>query len=112
MVAFTVSTPEPGYAGRVGAVEFVDGAATVDEVTHAAELAYFRVRGYGVEPVEPGESGPVEDEEATDELPKKSASTDAWRAYAVKHGMSAEEADAFTRDQLVERFVVTEETAS
>jgi hypothetical protein len=123
MAAFTVTTPEPGYVGQVGSVVFVDGAATVDEVTYAAELAYFRDRGYGVEPVDGGEpesvevedEAQVEDEEPdveADAPPKKSASAAAWRAYAVTHGMSAEEADEFTRDQLVERFVVTEETAS
>jgi hypothetical protein len=99
MAAVTVTTPEPGYTGQVGNVVFADGVATVDEDTHAAELAYFRGRGYGVEPVEGNDSEPGGVEAA-------------WRAYAVTHGMSAEEAEEFTRDQLVERFVVTEETAS
>lgn len=45
---FTVTTPVAGYSGKVGGVTFVDGQATVDEDTHAAELAYFRAQGYGV----------------------------------------------------------------
>ena len=43
--------------------------------------------------------------------PRKSGSAADWRAYAIANGMSPEEAETFTRDQLVERFT-SEETES
>lgn len=107
---YTVRTPEAGYTGMVGRVGFGDGVAVVDESTNAAELTYFRNAGYHVEPVEPaGEAA-----EAAALPPRRSASTQDWRAYAVSQGMPAVDADALSRDQLVERFAQagTEEETS
>lgn len=52
MAQFTVTTPVAGHSGKVGGVQFIDGAAVVDDGTHAPELAYFRAQGYGVEAAE------------------------------------------------------------
>lgn len=101
MAAFTVRTPVAGSTDKIGAVQFVDGTAQVDDEVHAAELRYFRQAGYGVEAHEEPASEPDLTESA-DGLPKKSASTETWRAYAAAHGI--EDPDEFTRDELVAHF--------
>jgi hypothetical protein len=93
-----VRTPVAGYSGKVGAVMFVDGVARVDE--DAQEMHYFRSAGYGVEDVD-GDQAAAEEVEG---LPRKSASTEAWRAFAVDNGMSQEQASALSRDDLVAHF--------
>jgi hypothetical protein len=112
MARYRVSTPVPGANDKIGDVVFTDGVALVDEDADAAVLAYCRGAGYSVELAD---EQTVEAEEPAGEesaaTPKKSASTEAWRAWAVEHGgMSAEEAETLSRDQLVERFTSTEET--
>jgi hypothetical protein len=42
-------------------------------------------------------------------MPKKSASTEAWQSYAISKGMDAEQAQAMTRDQLVEHYAAADE---
>ncbi len=44
------------------------------------------------------------DADAGDDKPAGNASTDDWRAYAVSQGMSQEEADQYSRDELVEYY--------
>lgn len=39
-----------------------------------------------------------------DGLPAKNASTETWRAYATAHGMSAEDADQMSRDDVVAHY--------
>lgn len=128
MAKVKVATPVPGYTGSVGGVHFANGEALVDEDTHAAELGYFRASGYFVaDDAEAAEVPPVGvDEEAVDDAadsgdeadddavrtPAKNAKAATWRAWAVEHGgMSAEEAGALSRDQLVERFAEAEENS-
>jgi hypothetical protein len=107
---FLVTTPIAGYTGEVGKVHFADGVALIDDETDAATLAYCRGAGYTVEAPDEPEAKADEPDEA--ELPKKSASTEVWRAWAAEHGgMEADEAATLSRDQLVERFTIsTEET--
>lgn len=104
MATVTVRTPVAGANDTVGAVRFVDGVAQVDPVAHAAELRYFRSAGYTVEEpdVEPTEEPDVEP--VVDDLPKKSASTEVWRAFAASHGMAEEEANAMSRDELAAHY--------
>lgn len=116
MTQYLVTTVVPGFTGDVGTVHFADGVALVDDEKDAATLAYCRSAGYTVEEPASVEEAVDEAEEPLDELgdeqPKKSASTDAWRTWAVDHGgMTADEAATLSRDQLVERFTTsTEET--
>lgn len=107
MAQFLVTTPVPGFTGDVGKVRFTDGVALIDDETDAAALAYCRAAGYTVE----DPTGPEPEPEADPaEQPKKSASTEAWRTWAVERGgMQADEAATLSRDQLVERFTSTEE---
>ena len=118
---FRVRTPEPGHVGEVGGVVFVDGEAVVD---HGPALAYFRSAGYHItsidEPTaaEPTESAvPVDPAEPVDvdgpaaessqpggERPRDNASTETWRAYAIDHGMTPEEVENLSRDDLVARY--------
>lgn len=111
MAVYRVRTPVPGASGDIGNVHFSNGVALVDEETDAAVLAYCRGAGYTVEAIEPEPEVEGEPEPEGAEMPKKSASTEAWRAWAVEHGgMEADEAATLSRDQLVERFTSTEET--
>lgn len=105
MARFDVAAPVADFDGEVGGVRFAAGRAVIDDTTHAAALAYCRGAGYAVAEVEGEQDG-------TPALPKKSASADTWRAYAVANGMTAEEAETLTRDQLVERFTNTEEESA
>lgn len=103
-----IATPVPDYSGSVGGIRFDHGRAEVDEDRFAAEVAYCRARGYTVTDLAPAGEEPSGEGA---ELPKKSASTDVWRAYAVEHGMTADEANALSRDQLAERFTTTKESS-
>ena len=98
MALTKVTTPVLGFTGESVGVSFRDGVGHTD---NPAALAYFRSQGYGVE-----EAGAPAD---ADPAPRKSASKADWAAYAVAHGMTAEEAETLTRDQLVERFTTKEE---
>lgn len=103
---FRVTTPQPGFTGESVGVHFTDG---VGECPDGPALRYFRAQGYGVEPV--AELAEPEPAEPADSRPARNASTEAWRAYATEHGLTADDANELTRDQLVELFT-TEETQS
>jgi len=104
MATHRISTPAPGHTGQVGGVMFQDGHADIDAAENAAEMAYFRSAGYGVEEIGDVEApAPVAVVEQG-ELPRKSASAAAWREYAVANGMDKDEADGLSRDELVARY--------
>lgn len=104
MATHRILTPEPGHTGKVGNVEFVDGVAEINEATYPGELAYFRAQGYGVEELEPAEERDVDGDGQVEKLPARNASTEAWRQFAVEHGMTPEQADGLGRDELVAHF--------
>lgn len=123
-----INTPVDDHNGAVGNVVITQGVGCADSEVHAAEVAYCRRNGYTVTELEPDEVvelrqtradlgftpeqvAEMEAEDA-DPMPRRSGSTEAWRAYAVTHGIPAEEADSLTRDQLVERFTTTEDDQS
>ncbi|GAA2772819.1 hypothetical protein GCM10010470_00410 [Saccharopolyspora taberi] len=92
-----VSAPTP-YTGTVVGVEFVDGTG---ETSDPAALAYFRRHdAYSIDgdeqPAAPA-SGPVE-------MPKPSARKSDWLDYAVSQGMSRDDAESLTRDDLARFF--------
>lgn len=99
-------TAREAVTSTVAGITLVAGKATVDDDTSADRLAlaYFRRKGYRVEAETP-DLEPAADPTAP-VPPSRSASTDAWRAYAVEHGgMTAEEAAALSRDNLAERYL-------
>lgn len=100
---YRVTTPVVGFTGMSAGANFTDGVAEVED---GPSLRYFRAAGYGIEPLaEPA------DEDSGAEMPKKSASTEAWRAWAAEHGgMAADVANTKSRDELVAHF--TEENDS
>ncbi|GAA1455453.1 hypothetical protein [Nocardiopsis tropica] len=106
MTLHKITAPVPGYTGTVAGVTLANG---VGETDNEGALSYFRRHGYTVEPVE--ETPVVEQEddgqgdgEQPPARPAKSASKTDWIAYAIGQGMSEEDADAATRDALVERY--------
>lgn len=103
-----ITTPVEDHNGAVGAVLITHGVGYADSEAHASEIAYCRRNGYTVTEIEAAPA-PEPEEPAEAPMPRKSGSAEAWRTYAVEHGLSAEEAEALTRDQLVERFTSTEE---
>lgn len=132
-----VTTPVPGYHGKVGGVTFVDGQAKVAD--NATELAYFLAQGYGIDDFDVAvDAAQDADDENTAEklselsaqagtpdndplvvaevdgvavpLPRKSASAAAWREFAVDHGdLSKDDAARLSRDELVARFTQNDE---
>jgi hypothetical protein len=129
-----ITTPVEDHNGAVGNVLITQGVGYADTETHAAELVYCRANGYTITEIEAPEvvslrhtredlgftaeqiaemeAEDKDDQDADgDKPPRRNGSAEAWRAYAIEHGLSAEEAEALTRDQLVERFTSTEEIA-
>lgn len=127
-----INTPVEDHNGAVGDVLITQGVGYADTEAHAAELAYCRANGYTVTEVEPPavvslrhtredlgftaeQIAEMEAEDAADtaesgdKMPRRSGSTEAWRIYAVAHGVPADEAEQLSRDQLVERFTSSEE---
>jgi hypothetical protein len=49
MYRYRITTPEPGWEGKVGTVTFVNGQAEVEADSNAAALVYFHAQGYGIE---------------------------------------------------------------
>jgi hypothetical protein len=101
---YRVTSPVADHSGRLGRLVFTNGEALAGD-EHVAELDYARARGYGVE--ELVEQPPEEAE--PDGMPKKSASTEAWRAYATAAGdLPAEQLATMSRDQLVDHYAAKE----
>lgn len=130
-----VRTPVPGVNDTVGQVTFVDGMAKVaddatelayfrsagygiddfDEALDAAKANEEDPAGadvlddldtqHGDQDSDPLVVRDVNDDGVEEVLPRKSASTDTWRAFAVQHGgMHEDDAKAMTRDELVAHF--------
>lgn len=129
-----VRTPVPGVNETVGQVTFTDGAAKVaDDASELAYFrsAGYQIDDFddaldaakaneddpaGVDELEKldGQAGNQEDDplvvrdvdgDGVEEvLPRKSASTETWRLFAVDHGMHEDDAKAMTRDELVAHF--------
>lgn len=121
MATYLVKTPVPGFTGDVGSVVFRDGEATVegnltfvdgapvlDEHTAPVELHHMVQVGYSVEQADDLAPADVDGDGTLEELPKRSASTEVWREFAVSHGMPQDEADGLSRDQLVEHYTSKE----
>jgi hypothetical protein len=130
-----VRTPVPGVNETVGTVTFKDGAAKVaddaaelayfrsagyqiddfDEALDAAKANEDDPAGAddleGLETQQGQQDGDplivedVNDDGVEEVLPRKSASTETWRQFAVDHGgMHEDDAKAMTRDELVAHF--------
>ncbi|MDP9799350.1 hypothetical protein J2S43_007862 [Catenuloplanes nepalensis] len=109
MIQVKITAPTP-FSGKVASVGFVDGVAMVDPAEHRAALAYFRRRGgYVIDENTPDTPARTPERPAP---PKKTASTEMWRAWAVEHGgMPQEAADTMSRDQLADHFENVAKTA-
>jgi hypothetical protein len=105
MTLHKITAPVSGYTGTVAGVTLANGTAETD---NEAALSYFRRHGYSVEPVEEPEpdGGQGDDVPLVGPLarPAKSASKEAWKAFAIASGMSEEDADNTTRDALAEHY--------
>lgn len=101
---YVIITPEPRWTGEVAGVAFAFGRGVTDDNPPLRVINYFLRRGYGVEPVEVAAAPAADEPVDSDPMPRKSASKVDWQAYAIAHGVPAEEAESLTRDQLAERF--------
>ncbi|WP_435109928.1 hypothetical protein [Nocardiopsis synnemataformans] len=97
---YRITAGQP-FMGKIGPVPFIDGRTETD---HEGVVAYCRRHGYTVEAIEQEDDGSGQGDEEVPARPVKSASKEAWKAYAIGQGMSEEDADAATRDALVERY--------
>ncbi|WP_320069609.1 hypothetical protein [Micromonospora sp. RTGN7] len=98
-----ITTPVEGFNGIVAGVHFRDGQGQTDD---DGAVAYFRRHRYGVEPIDQ----PTVNPEASPEQPERPARGDSkakWATYAVSPdgGMTADAAEALTRDQLAEKYL-------
>lgn len=129
-----VRTPVPDYTGTVGKVHFTDGQALVADDAqelHYFRSAGYQIDEYedAVEAAKDAEA-PEEELDKLDELeeqggtsdpdgavvedvdgdgvmevlPRRSASTETWRQYALAQGMSEDDANRMSRDELVEHY--------
>ena len=96
-MTFRVSTPVPDYTGVVGNCAFANGV--YKGLVEPGPLGYFLQAGYTVEDLDEPEDTepPVE----PDPLPARSASKADWVAAAIARGMSEEDTEKLTRDELV-----------
>ncbi|MFI7547213.1 hypothetical protein [Actinoplanes sp. NPDC049599] len=135
---FQIRSPRPDFTGRIGSVSFADGLARVSfddardddglakadehqvQVGRSAVLFAQRRPGYVVtevdaagNPIEPaGELSFGFAPSPAGDMPTRSASKADWLAYATSPagGMTADAADALTRDQLAEKFLGPKES--
>jgi len=96
MGRYEVRAPVEDYTGEAAGVAFTQG---VGHTAEPAALAYFHRHGYTITEADddPGSAVPPSP-------PAKSASKAEWKTYAVTRGMAEADADALTRDQLVDHF--------
>lgn len=109
MGRYRVTTPVADYFGALGDLVFTRGEALANDEDHAAELAYARSRGYGIEPYDRPTVEPAESDTDEDGMPKKSASTEVWRQYAAGVGdLTDDQIADMSRDQLVAHYASKE----
>ncbi len=137
-----IRTPVPGVNDTVGTVKFVDGVAKVDDAASELgyfRSAGYGVDDFD-EALDAAKSNPDDtgvaqglekldtqagdsnddplvvrdvDGDGVDEvLPRKAASAETWRAFAVEHGMHEDEARQKTRDELAAYFTQDKKAAS
>lgn len=96
---YRISTPVADFTGVVANCAF--GQGKYEGEVEPGPLHYFQGAGYTVEVLD---ETPVETaaEDTADPLPGKAASKGDWVTAAVARGMSTEDAEKLTRDQLVE----------
>src|SRR5882724_7975890 len=109
MHTHTVYAPDPEANGEVARGKCQNVTATMDSDQHAAELRYCKGAGYTIDP-----PWPTQEEEAVAPVPEirnRSASAAAWRGFAVSQGgMSREDAESLSRDDLAAHFTGGTET--
>lgn len=115
MAIITVRAPQP-VTEVVCGVPFVEGVARVDPSIDAQRraLLYFTQAGYSIDdPAEPNEdqAAVVPVEPVAVPMPSRAGSKADWVAYATQEApidgekLTAERAEAMTRDQLVEKYL-------
>lgn len=101
---YRVTSPT-ARSGIVAGVRMVRGVVEVDERDAPGALAYFRRRGYRVEPlVDDPAPGDVDQAPIVVERPARRAPVAAWRAYAVALGADADQVERMTKAELIDRY--------
>jgi hypothetical protein len=109
---YVITAPERRFSGEVAGVAFFNGRAEADDAQHVRALAYFRRKGYDVQPVADISKPEVDAAQADEpregdgeerQRPAKNASKDDLVAYAVAElGMTEDDAKAKTRVELLD----------
>ncbi|GAB3224136.1 hypothetical protein GCM10027447_12450 [Glycomyces halotolerans] len=112
MTKYTVTTPVKGFSGARAGVMFHRGVGEVDDSDQsgAKSLAYFKRKGYGIEPVGEADSGdfhrgPV-DEQGGEDLPRPTQSSSkadwaVWVGTVYADEVDPEQAADMTKAQLM-----------
>ena len=128
MTRYKVTAPNSSYSGEFATLVFRRGVADASTPADLAALGYCRRRGYDVmavdeegetlpEPEQPDENTPdpdaVVENEDDDELgvvvdeptrPTDYATKGEWVTYAVGRGATREDAEAATKNELIEMY--------
>ena len=114
MAKFRITAPVATFRGDLAGLLFRDGEALADSETDRAALDYCRRRGYTVEPIDtPATVEDVDDSEGGEDggpiRPRSGDPKADWVSYATNHPdegrrLSAEDADALTKAELVELY--------
>ncbi len=115
MTKYTINAPEPRFNGEVAGLVFRAGKAAAETPADQAAVTYCQRRGYTVVPgdgvSQEGEQADAEtlDTDAVDDgdtanRPADYASKADWVAYAVDRGASEADAQAATKNELIELY--------
>lgn len=106
---YRITAPVANYRGDLAGLIFRAGVAEADSDNDFAALEYCRRRGYTVEPADAPEAEDAAAQGGGVERPKDYAPKTEWVTYAANHPdesrrLSAEDADALTKAELVELY--------
>ena len=118
MTKYTITAPEGRFNGEFAGLVFRAGRAAAETPADRAAVTYCRRRGYTVteasdvvtaaSAAEPNEvdheQGVAADSSGDTPRPADYASKAAWIAYAVHKGASEEDAQAATKNELIELY--------
>lgn len=102
---YRITTPVLGHTEVIGGCAFTNGV--YEGAAAGGPLSHFAQNGYGIEELDDVAIEAAEPDSPHDPLPplpSKSASKGDWKAAAIARGMSEEDAEKTTRDDLAAHY--------